>query len=87
MTGPGYPVNKITRTRIVEWKPDLTEAKKRPSTVRHNYFLLRQVLQHAVDEGWVGVKHAAHVRLPSDHGKPGVVDDLAQFLTLSRFSR
>jgi hypothetical protein len=55
--------------------------------VRHNYFLLRQVLQHAVDEGWVGVKHAAHVRLPSDHGKPGVVDDLAQFLTLSRFSR
>jgi integrase len=77
----GYPVSKITRTRVVEWIADLTTAGKRPSTVRHNYFVLRQVLQHAVDEGWVGVNHAAHIRLPSDYGKPGVVDDPAQFLT------
>lgn len=77
----GYPVNKITRTRVVDWIADLTAAGKRPSTIRHNYFLLRQVLQHAVNEGWIATNHAAHVRLPSDHGKPGVVDDPAQFLT------
>lgn len=77
----GYPVNKITRSRVVDWIADLTEAKKRPSTVRHNYFVLRQVLQHAVNEGWIATNHAEHVRLPSDHGRPGVVDDPAQFLT------
>lgn len=77
----GYPVNKITRARIVEWIADLSDADKRPSTVRHNYFLLKQVLQYAVDEGWTGTNHATHVRLPSDHGKAGVVDDPAQFLT------
>lgn len=77
----GYPVNKITRTRVVDWIADLTAAGKRPSTVRHNYFLLRQVLQHAVNEGWIATNHAEQVRLPSDHSKPGVVDDPAQFLT------
>ena len=77
----GYPVNKITRDRIVGWISDLTAAGKKPSTVRHNYFVLCQVLQRAVNEGWIAANHAEHVRLPSDHGKPGVVDDPAQFLT------
>lgn len=77
----GYPVNKITRTRVVDWIADPTAAGKRPNTIRHNYFLLRQVLQHAVNEGWIATNHAEHVWLPSDHGKPGVVDHPAQFLT------
>jgi hypothetical protein len=77
----GNPVNAVTRDRIVGWIADLTAAGKKPNTVRHNCFVLRQVLQHAVDEGWIAANHAAHVRLPSDHGSPGVVDDPARFLT------
>ena len=76
----GYPVNKITRTRVTAWIDSLTEAGKRPSTVRHNYFLLKQVLQHAVHEGWIAVNQADKVKLPSEHKKVGRVDDPAKFL-------
>ncbi|MGC5257121.1 tyrosine-type recombinase/integrase [Gordonia sp. DT218] len=84
----GYPLNAIKRERISEWVQALTEAGKKPSTVRHAYFLVRMVLAQAVVDGRLTANPADYVRLPSEHGPAGgtagVVDEPAQFLTATQ---
>ncbi|MGB7871796.1 MAG: tyrosine-type recombinase/integrase [Mycobacterium sp.] len=80
-----YPVNKIAREDIQSWVNRLTSAGKKPGTVRHAFFTVRMVLEQAVVDGRLATNPADHVKLPTEHstkgGKPGVVDDPAQFLT------
>jgi integrase len=86
----GYPLNKITRPYISEWVQRMTAAGKKPSTVRHAYFLVRMVLEQAVVDGRLASNPAEYVRLPSERsaggGTPGVVDDPDQFLTATQVS-
>ncbi|MGW4479402.1 site-specific integrase [Rhodococcus triatomae] len=86
----GYPLNKITRTYISEWVQRMTTADKKPSTVRHAYFLVRMVLAQAVVDGRLAENPAGYVKLPSERsasgGTPGVVDDPDQFLTAAQVS-
>lgn len=86
----GYPLNKITRVYISEWVQKLSKAGKKPSTVRHAYFLVRMVLEQAVVDGRLASNPAEYVRLPSERnaasGTPGVVDDPDQFLTAAQVS-
>jgi integrase len=86
----GYPLNAITREYIQEWVNRLTAAGKKPSTVRHAYFLVRMVLAQAVADGRLASNPADYVKLPTEHstkgGNPGVVDDPAQFLTAAQVS-
>ncbi|WP_338101414.1 tyrosine-type recombinase/integrase [Mycolicibacter arupensis] len=81
----GYPLNKITREYIQDWVNALTEAGKKPSTVRHAFFTVRMVLEQAVVDGRLSRNPAEHVKLPKEHarkgGPVGVVDDPKQFLT------
>ncbi|NKR27510.1 tyrosine-type recombinase/integrase [Rhodococcus hoagii] len=84
----GYPLNAITREQISEWVRALTAAGKKPSTVRHAYFVVRMVLAQAVVDGRLTENPADYVKLPSEHstggGAPGVVDDPDQFLTAAQ---
>ncbi|GAS89383.1 tyrosine-type recombinase/integrase [Mycolicibacterium brisbanense] len=86
----GYPLNKITRTYISDWVQRLVSAGKKPSTVRHAYFLVRMVLAQAVVDGRLAVNPADYVKLPGEHsasgGTAGVVDDPDQFLTAAQVS-
>ena len=86
----GYPLNKITREYIQAWVNRLTDAGKKPSTVRHAFFTVRMVLEQAVVDGRLAQNPAEHVKLPMEHsskgGKVGVVDDPAQFLTAAQVS-
>ncbi|GAB4708673.1 tyrosine-type recombinase/integrase [Mycobacterium avium] len=87
----GYPLNAITREQISRWVNRLVQAGKKPSTVRHNYFIVRMVLGQAVVDGWLPTNPADYVKLPTEHstggGSPaGVVDDPAQFLTAAQVS-
>lgn len=86
----GYPLNKITRSRIQEWVNQLTEAGKKPSTVRHAYFLVRMVLAQAVADNKIAANPADYVKIPGERSangdKPGVVDDPAQFLSAAQVS-
>jgi hypothetical protein len=64
-------------------------AGKRPSTIRNAYFLVRQVLGQAVEDGRLPSNPADYVKLPTDHNtgiRPALVDDPAQFLTASQVS-
>ena len=58
------------------------------STMRHHYFVVRQVLSQSVADGRIMVNPTDHVKLPTERtlsgGKPGVVDDPAQFLTAAQ---
>ncbi|MGV0774537.1 tyrosine-type recombinase/integrase [Mycolicibacterium elephantis] len=82
------PVNEITRADIAEWVGKLTAAGKSASTVRHHFFVVRQVLSQAVADGRLMVNPADHVKLPSERsasgGTPGVVDDPDMFLTAAQ---
>ena len=86
----GYPLNKITRPYISAWVQKMIAAGKKPSTVRHAYFLVRMVLAQAVADGRLAANPADYVKLPSETsaqgGTPGVVDDPAQFLTAAQVS-
>lgn len=86
----GYPLNKITRVYISDWVQRMSTAGKRPSTVRHAYFLVRMVLEQAVVDGRLAENPAEYVKLPSERsaagGTPGVVDDPDQFLTAAQVS-
>ncbi|MGW0042263.1 tyrosine-type recombinase/integrase [Rhodococcus sp. NPDC003348] len=86
----GYPLNAITRQQISEWVSALTAAGKKPSTVRHAYFVVRMVLAQAVVDGRLTENPADYVKLPSEHsthgGAPGVVDGPGQFLTAEQVS-
>lgn len=80
----GYPLNKITRDQISAWVQKMVAAGKKPSTVRHAYFTVRMVLAQAVADGRLATNPADYVKLPTEHGAPGVVDDPAQFLTAAQ---
>ena len=84
-----YPLNKITREYIQDWVNRLTAAGKAPSTVRHQFWTVRMVLEQAVVDGRLAVSPADHVRLPTergaDGGKIGIVDR-AQFMTADKVS-
>lgn len=85
-----YPLNKITREYIQDWVNALTDARKKPSTVRHAFFTVRMVLEQAVVDGRLSKNPAEHVKLPKEHarkgGPVGVVDDPKQFLTPAQVS-
>jgi integrase len=84
------PVNQIVRAEIADWVGKLASAGKSPSTIRHHYFVVRQVLSQCVADGRLTVNPADHVKLPSersaDGGTPGVVDDPDMFLTAAQVS-
>ncbi|MBY0290143.1 MAG: hypothetical protein K2X52_23815 [Mycobacteriaceae bacterium] len=82
----GYPVNAIRREQIQHWVSRMTDAGKSTSTVRNAYFLVRQVLTHAVVDGRIDAKPADYVKLPTEHnsGSQRVVDDPSQFLTAAQ---
>lgn len=62
----GYPLNRITRERITGWIDARVRAGKRPSTIRHGYFVLKQVLDQAVADGRIPANPGDHVKLPTD---------------------
>lgn len=82
----GYPLNSITREQISDWVQRMQAAGKKPSTVRHAYFVVRMVLAQAVADGALSTNPADYVRLPTESGNVGVVDDSAQFLTAAQVS-
>lgn len=63
----GYPLNKITRERIAEWVDRRVREGRRPSTIRHAYFVLKQVLDQAVADGRIPANPCEHVKLPTDN--------------------
>lgn len=79
----GYPVNAIRREDIQAWVTRMMDAGKKPSTVRNAYFIVRQVLRHAVVDGRIDANPADYAKLPTEHnsGSHRVVDDPSQFLT------
>lgn len=85
----GYPLNKITREYIQAWVNRLTDAGKKPSTVRHAFWTVRMVLEQAVVDGRLAKNPAEHVKLPKERGAKGAkvgVVDRAQFLTAAQVS-
>ncbi|CAN5609876.1 hypothetical protein BH09ACT7_BH09ACT7_23390 [soil metagenome] len=86
----GYPLNKITREYIQEWVNRLTDAGKKPSTVRHAFWTVRMVLEQAVVDGRLAKSPAEYIKLPTETGtnggQVGVVVDRAQFLTPAQVS-
>ncbi|UQC06987.2 tyrosine-type recombinase/integrase [Mycobacterium intracellulare] len=86
----GYPLNKITREYIQAWVNRLTDAGKKPSTVRHAFWTVRMVLEQAVVDGRLAKSPAVHIKLPTETGtnggQVGVVVDRAMFLTPAKVS-
>jgi integrase len=91
----GCPLNKVTRENVQAWVQSMVVAGKKPSTVRHAYFTVRMVLGQAMaDNEMADNKIAANpadwVKIPGEHstngGKPGVVDDPAQFVSAAQVS-
>lgn len=85
-----YPLNKITREYIQAWVNRLTDAGKKPSTVRHAFWTVRMVLEQAVVDGRLAKSPAVHIKLPTETGtnggQVGVVVDRAMFLTPAKVS-
>ncbi|HYO03432.1 MAG TPA: tyrosine-type recombinase/integrase [Mycobacterium sp.] len=81
-------VNEIMRADIADWVGKLADASKSASTIRHHYFVVRQILSQCVADGRLTVNPADHVKLPSERsaagGTPGVVDDPDMFLTAAQ---
>lgn len=86
----GYPLNKITREYLQQWVNRLTEAGKKPSTVRHAFWTVRMVLEQAVVDGRLAKSPAEYIKLPTETGtnggQVGVVVDRAMFLTPAQVS-
>lgn len=86
----GYPLNKIIREYIQEWVNRLTEAGKKPSTVRHAFWTVCMVLEQAVVDGRLAKSPAEYIKLPTEtgtnDGQVGVVGDRAMFLTPAQVS-
>jgi integrase len=82
------PVNEISRTDIAEWVGKLTIVGKSASTVRHQYYVVKQVLAQAVSDGRIFANPADHVKLPTERsvsgGTPGVADDPDMYLTAAQ---
>lgn len=89
-TWGAYPINKMARAGISEWVRCLTRSGARPSTVRHQFSLVRMVLAQAVTDGRLTANPADYVTLPTERstagGAAGVVDDPSQFLTARQVS-
>lgn len=81
-------VNSITRADVADWVGKLTTAGKSASTIRHHYFVVKAVLDHAVADGRLLDNPAVHVKLPTErtvaNSRPGVVDDPDMFLSASQ---
>lgn len=81
-------VNSITRADVAAWVGALAKAGKSASTIRHHYFVVKAVLDHAVADGRLLDNPAVHVKLPSErtvaNSRPGVVDDPDVFLSASQ---
>ena len=60
----GYPLNKITREDISEWVARLRRRARGRRTVRNAYFLVRMVLEQAVEDGRLPANPAEYVKLP-----------------------
>lgn len=86
----GYPLNKITREYIQAWVNSLTDAGKKPSTVRHAFWTVRMVLEQAVVDGRLAKSPAEYIKLPTETGtnggQVGVVVNRATFLTPAQVS-
>lgn len=82
----GYPLNRISREYIQSWVQQMTDAGKKPSTVRHAFFTVRMVLDQALIDNKIAANPADHVKLPTDTSNPGVVDDPDMFLTAAQVS-
>lgn len=84
----GRQVNSITRADIAAWVGALAKAGKSASTIRHHYFVVKAVLDHAVADGRLLDNPAVHVKLPTErtvaNSRPGVVDDPDMFLSASQ---
>lgn len=80
------PLNKITRKYIQDWVNRLVAAGKAPSTVRHNFWTVRMVLEQAVVDGRLAKNPAEYVNPPTDASaaRGGVVEDKSQFLTAAQ---
>lgn len=78
-------VNEISRADIAAWVGQLTDAGRSASTVRHHYYVVKQVLAQAVADDRIIVNPADHVKLPTERsvsgGTPGVADDPDMYLT------
>ncbi|MGY4712575.1 tyrosine-type recombinase/integrase [Mycolicibacterium sp. CBM1] len=78
-------INSVARKDIAAWVGALVKAGKSASTVRHHYFVVKAVLDHAVADGRVLDNVAVGVKLPSErtvaNSSPGVVDDPDMFLS------
>lgn len=85
-----YPLNKISREYIQALVNRLTDAGKKPSTVRHALWTVRMVLEEAVVDGRLAKSRAGYTKLPTETGtnggQVGVVVDQAQFLTPAKAS-
>lgn len=82
----GYPLNRISREYIQSWVQQMTDAGKKPSTVRHAFFTVRMILGQALVDNKIATNPADHVKLPTDTSNPGVVDDPDMFLTAAQVS-
>lgn len=56
-----YPLTKIHRSDVQDWANEMTCS---PRTVRWRHTLLRQILEHAVAEQWLGRNAAAGTKFP-----------------------
>ncbi|MDV8008632.1 tyrosine-type recombinase/integrase [Rhodococcus sp. IEGM 1318] len=74
----GYPLKKITRPLIVSWIARRVSEGKRPSTIKHQYFILKQVLDQAVADGRLSANPCDHVTLPTDRTAVVAVVDAAK---------
>lgn len=74
----GYPLKKITRPLIVTWIARRVSEGKRPSTIKHQYFILKQVLDQAVADGRLSANPCDHVTLPTDRTAVVAVVDSAK---------
>ena len=77
----GYPLKKITRPLIVSWIARRVSEGKRPGTIKHQYFILKQVLDQAVADGRLSANPCDHVTLPTDRTAVIAVVDSAKSST------
>ncbi|RAU93500.1 site-specific integrase [Mycobacterium colombiense] len=80
----GYPLNAIKRDDVQQWVNRMIDAGKKASTVRHAYWIVRMVLEQAVIDNRVPGNPADHVKLPTEDGNPGIVDDPNLFLSAAQ---
>ncbi|GAA1696829.1 hypothetical protein MMUR_23790 [Mycolicibacterium murale] len=83
-----WPLEKISRSYISEWVSRMNAAGKKPSTIRNAYFLVKQILGQAVQDGRLDANPADYVKLPTAHntGTSTALDDPNLFLSAGQVS-